>query len=693
MRRVFVLVLVLGSSVFGLNGCTRSSTAAPVVAAGDAIVAGGGTAVFPPPSGSQTGYAVAWDGTNYLVVWADVRGTTGSDIRAARVSPAGALVDATPIVVSAASADQTLPSVAFDGTNYLVVWQDQRVSADKDIRAARVTPAGVVLDLASIAISQPGNQVNPSVGFDGTNYVVVWEDQRNQISDIWAARVSPAGALVSTFAVSTATGQQVQPALACAAGTCLAAWRDQRNGGPDVYGARIGGSGVLDPAGIAISRASSSQGLPAVAGDGTRFLVAWSDTRNGTSDVYGSRIGADGVVADPAGIAISTAPGAQQVTAAAHEGKYFLVVWEDGRSGTGFDVYGARVGGDAAILDPGGFLVEPGTSGGTVGLASDGVGRALVASDVRQVVDPTLGTTAARLNARIVVSRAALTVFRSGSGSGTVTSAPAGIDCGTLCSAFFDAPADVNLTASAAPGSAFVGWSGACSGSGACTVAVNDTRTVDAKFGLLFPLTVTRAGTAGSVVSSPAGIDCGATCSAQFVDGTSVELAPVPGTNSLFGTWSGPCAPTLLIYDPLNPPSCLVRMTQAADVTATFRAAYKLTVNATGTASGTVDASPQYYPIHCATGSATGCSSMVVANEPVTLTATPGTDAILKSWTGCSSFSGLECNVSSEDGDRDVPAGVLHAEDDDLGQRHDRRPGHRLHDGNDRGLHRTGGQR
>src|SRR5512144_1080434 len=150
MRRLFVLVLVLGVSVLGVNGCTRSGES-PLVAAGDdAVVAGGGTAVFPPPSGSQTGYAVAWDGTNYLVVWADVRGTTGSDVRAARVSPAGTVVDAAPIVVSAATGDQVLPSVAFDGTNYLVVWQDHRDPGDKSIRAARVSPAGTVLDPASI---------------------------------------------------------------------------------------------------------------------------------------------------------------------------------------------------------------------------------------------------------------------------------------------------------------------------------------------------------------------------------------------------------------------------------------------------------------------------------------------------------------------------------------------------------------
>jgi len=75
-----------------------------------------------------------------------------------------------------------------------------------------------------------------------------------------------------------------------------------------------------------------------------------------------------------------------------------------------------------------------------------------------------------------------LFVGRAGKGSGTVSSSPAGIWCGTACSAAYGAGTSVTLQAAATPGSAFAGWSGACSGTGACVVSMAAARSVVASF-------------------------------------------------------------------------------------------------------------------------------------------------------------------------------------------------------------------
>ncbi len=76
-----------------------------------------------------------------------------------------------------------------------------------------------------------------------------------------------------------------------------------------------------------------------------------------------------------------------------------------------------------------------------------------------------------------------LTVARTGTGTGAVTSTPAGIDCGATCSAAMDYLGSVTLTAAAAGGSRFTGWIGeGCAGTGTCSVTMDAARSVTATF-------------------------------------------------------------------------------------------------------------------------------------------------------------------------------------------------------------------
>ena len=86
-------------------------------------------------------------------------------------------------------------------------------------------------------------------------------------------------------------------------------------------------------------------------------------------------------------------------------------------------------------------------------------------------------------NAAHAVTTFQLTVTKSGGGSGSVTSNPSGIDCGLTCTAPMAAGVSVDLTATADPGSIFLGWGGGlCSGTGVCTVPMDMDTTVSAAF-------------------------------------------------------------------------------------------------------------------------------------------------------------------------------------------------------------------
>jgi len=155
----------------------------------------------------------------------------------------------------------------------------------------------------------------------------------------------------------------------------------------------------------------------------------------------------------------------------------------------------------------------------------------------------------------------------SKTGSGTVISDPVGIDCGSDCSEDYASGTLVTLTATPAAGSSFGGWGGACSGTGICTVSMTAARNVTATFTAsttTYSLNVSKTGSgSGTVTSSPAGINCGSTCSASFASGTRINLTVTPASGSSFGGWSGDCSGT---------GACAVSMTSARNVTATFAA-------------------------------------------------------------------------------------------------------------------------
>src|SRR5262249_6787407 len=131
-------------------------------------------------------------------------------------------------------------------------------------------------------------------------------------------------------------------------------------------------------------------------------------------------------------------------------------------------------------------------------------------------------------------------------------------------------------------GSTFTGWGGDCMGTGDCMVNMSAAHNVTATFdGISYPLAVTKSGMGSGTVSSvPSGIDCGATCTAQFGDGQMVQLTAVPAMGSTFTTWGGDCATFMAM------PVCTITVAAAANVSAQFDIGmYNVSVTLTGMGS------------------------------------------------------------------------------------------------------------
>ena len=126
-------------------------------------------------------------------------------------------------------------------------------------------------------------------------------------------------------------------------------------------------------------------------------------------------------------------------------------------------------------------------------------------------------------------SAARVNVSKAGNGSGVVTSAPAGIDCGAACNANFTVGTVVTLTAAANVGSTFTGWSGDCTGGGACQVTMDAARHVTATFAQSGQpiIQVNGQAIAGQPVEFVAtlGMSNAGACTWDFDDGASAPCA------------------------------------------------------------------------------------------------------------------------------------------------------------------------
>jgi large repetitive protein len=315
------------------------------------------------PANDQQSPSIAFDGTGHLVAWVDQRPGFDYDIYAGRIGPNGTRLDGSGIAIATAPGHQLEPSVAFDGTNHLVVWQHLPTETADDYRSdifgARVTRAGEVLDPAGIPIATTtDHEDRPVVAFDGTNYLVAWHESTGGIH---ATRVSTAGTVLDSTALTISSGGW-NAAVTYGGGSYLVVWK---NGSESrIIASRVGTDGsVLDPAGVTISPSAHGLAEPAIAFDGTNYLVAWDDNRNDPwGDIFAARVSPAGTVLDPSGIAVAansppTGPAQREPSVAANGS--FLVAWRDDRrlgvTAGGADIFAAQVNSDGAVLDPSGI--------------------------------------------------------------------------------------------------------------------------------------------------------------------------------------------------------------------------------------------------------------------------------------------------------------------------------------------------
>jgi hypothetical protein len=319
----------------------------------------GGNVIDPAPRvipEAQTAPSIAFDGDNYLILWAAGE-PEPAGIRAIQMTPDGTVLAPGIIQVSTDDNVSSATGAVFDGVRWQVAWS-RFTPEGQDVRGARVSRTGSVLDPAGITIAAgPGDQTDVSIARNGTNVLVAWTDSRQE-GDVYAARVSRLGVVLDPAGIALATGPgpHEMPALVDGMYHVLATFVG-RSGDRccSVQAVRVNRAGaVVDPAPRLVSQQSNSQVGPKTAFDGTNHLVVWEDDRGDGSDgseVYAARVTPDGESLDPAGFRIGdSTPGT--FTDVAFDGTNYVIVWDRFPPQGGPDVFGA-------LVSPGGVLLTP----------------------------------------------------------------------------------------------------------------------------------------------------------------------------------------------------------------------------------------------------------------------------------------------------------------------------------------------
>ena len=257
---------------------------------------------------------IAADGAGgAIVTWYDYRSGSHYDIYAQRISASGSIWwTANGVGLCTIASDQTGPLIVSDGAGGAIVsWIDYRSTSNYDVYAQRVSASGAAQWAAGGALvcDATGNQYYPYLASDGAGGAILcWADFRGGVNgDIYAQRLSAAGVAQWTAngaALCTATdGQEGARVAADGSGGAVVAWQDHRSGYWDVYAQRISGAGAIQwtSNGAALCTALGNQDFVNVVPDGTGgAIVAWRDMRVVTNhDIYAQRIERYGQLGNP----------------------------------------------------------------------------------------------------------------------------------------------------------------------------------------------------------------------------------------------------------------------------------------------------------------------------------------------------------------------------------------------------------
>jgi hypothetical protein len=307
--------------------------------------------------------------TNYWVVWHDMR-FPDDGVYGARVTFDGDVLDPITRRVRSQGAFEENPTAATDGNSIFVCWTEYQLDR-RCIKAAFLDASWETRPSLPLVLSRSASeQTSPALAFNGSHFLLVWEDSRNLENepDIYGARITLDGQILdpSGILIAGGPGRQIDPRVAASGTNFFVVWRfiaEARGSAGPIHGARIADNGiVLDPNPIVLTASSHTVGWFDVGGSHTNYLLAWDVAGNATAHLFARRIARDGSLLEAAGFSMSPENG--RAPAIAYDGTNYFIAWQEVISLSGTAIKGSRLTPNGQILDANGILIgRPGSKG------------------------------------------------------------------------------------------------------------------------------------------------------------------------------------------------------------------------------------------------------------------------------------------------------------------------------------------
>lgn len=298
-------------------------------------------------TGDSVEPALMWTGTQFSLVWGDDRSPAGVYFNG--LSNAGSILYSDTFL-SGLGTGVFSPDVDHIATGTVVVWE-----AGGEVYFTRVDQTGTLLIDPPVLITGTAGSYRPSVASVGPGeHGVAWTDARDGDFEIYFAILDDSGTKLTggDIRVSDATGNSIHPSLVENGTEYGLAWMDARHGNFEIYFARMNSSGTKIGSDVRITDNPLLSASPTLVWNPAQseYGLAWLDMLAGFQEVFFTRISDQGVklAADiPVSNAFSFCWGARALT---WSGQFYGLVWEDLRSGS-FDVYFTRLTPDGTKLD------------------------------------------------------------------------------------------------------------------------------------------------------------------------------------------------------------------------------------------------------------------------------------------------------------------------------------------------------